>query len=96
MSPDFTKVTGSGGVETNLNFLRGEVARLSRENQVLNQELITRAAPRVAELIDALSHVTNISKAGNPAAKAALKRFFEVLDVARDEASALTIVRNGS
>ncbi len=94
---NFAKVTGRDGTETNLNFLRGEVARLSGENAALNQELVMRAAPRMAEVMDAVTHFTNLSRAGNPEAKRILKSFFELLDMARAEAGSLSIVRaNGS
>jgi len=90
---DFRKVTGAQGVETNLDFLRSEVARLSQHNALLNQELVSRAVPRAAEIMDSLQNLIAVSRAGNPQAKQVLKNFFEILDAARAESSSLTVVR---
>ncbi len=92
---DFSKVTGEGGVQTNLNFLRGENAQLKALNQQLSNELVARAQGTLGEVTDALNAFCGAADQGNPAAKAALKGFVDALDRARTASSKLWTPGNG-
>ena len=61
----------------------------------LQQELLNRSMPRIAEMIDALNAVTRMAAAGSPPHKQVLQQFFATLDAARDASGRLTVVRNG-
>lgn len=59
----------------------------------LNTELVSRAQPRMAEMIDALHNLTALAREGKPGAKTVLREFVQALDEARAEASGIQIAR---
>jgi len=74
-------------------YLRAENDALKKEIARLNQELLTRAGPVVAELQDGLAGLCRMAAAGSPHAKAALKQFAGVIEEAMRLGSDIQIVR---
>src|SRR5258706_15502828 len=90
---DFRHVHGAGHDPQSL-FAR-ENAELKAQLQALNQEMISRAAPVVGNLIDTLNNLIAGSRQGNPQARAVLTTFVRTMDAAREATPPLTVVKNG-
>jgi hypothetical protein len=91
----FGKVHSPGAIDP-ATYLRKENAELKNQVMQLNQELMNRAAPTVGNLIDAVNNLVLIAAQGNAGARALLRTLVKSLDAAREAASPITIVKNGS
>jgi hypothetical protein len=66
---------------------------LETELAQLNAELVSRAQPRLAEMIDALHNMSALARSGAPGATQVLRDFTQALDEARALGSGIQVAK---
>jgi hypothetical protein len=71
-------------------------AALEAQLDQLNTELVSRAKPRLAEMIDSVRNMVELARVGTPGAAQVLRDFTTAMDEARTVGSGIEIVKSAN